>query len=117
MLSPRLLKSFSRSGGAMQPAIRSPLVWAAITCLLFAAPPAARGQDSTSQRVLDSLRSALRKYEDPVVAIHDGYFSTLGCVTIGRAGGPGEVPYKVGGMGVHFLNVQAIGPVPSPDHP
>ena len=101
----------------MQPATRSTLVSTAFLCMLVSAAPAAYGQAATEQAVLDSLRSALKKYEDPVVAIHDGYFSTLGCVTIGRAGAAGEVPYKVGGMGVHFLNVQAIGPVASPDHP
>lgn len=29
---------------------------------------------------LAEAREALRKYEDPVVAVRDGYFSTLGCV-------------------------------------
>jgi hypothetical protein len=66
---------------------------------------------------LSVVRSALKKYEDPYVAIRDGYFSTLGCVEIGHPGGPGQVPYKPGGMGVHFLNVGLIGPVPDPAKP
>ena len=39
---------------------------------------------------LKKVRSALEKYQDPVVAIHDGYHSTLGCVE-----------YAEGGMGIH----------------
>ena len=63
------------------------------------------------------VRAALEKYKDPYVAIHDGYFSTLGCVEFEKAGAPGHVPYKPGGMGVHFLNVATIGPVPDPAKP
>jgi hypothetical protein len=55
---------------------------------------------------LAAVRDALRKYEDPVVAVRDGYFSTLGCVE-----------YPVGGMGVHFLNPGLIGPTPDPARP
>jgi hypothetical protein len=85
-------------------------------CIMLLAP-SARGQNMTDQAQLDRLRADLQKYRDPVVAIHDGYFSTLGCVVIEKAGGPGEVPYEPGGMGVHFLNVQAISPVPDPARP
>ena len=55
---------------------------------------------------LERVRSALIKYQDPIKAVHDGYFSTVGCVT-----------YPTGGMGVHFLNPQLIGPVPDPMRP
>lgn len=72
---------------------------------------------SASNAALDSLRAALVKYRDVTLAIHDGYFSTMYCVEIPRAGGPGQVPYRPGNMGVHFLNVQAISPNPSPDRP
>lgn len=85
-------------------------------CLMLLVSPA-RGQDVTDQARLDRLRADLQKYQDPIVAIHDGYFSTLGCVVIDKPGGPGEVPYEPGGMGVHFLNVQAISPVPDPARP
>lgn len=84
---------------------------AATLCLVWPASPA-RGQALTERAQLDRLRAGLQKYQDPVVAIHDGYFSTLGCVEFGKAGGAGEMAYRPGGMGVHFLNVQAIGPVP-----
>jgi hypothetical protein len=55
---------------------------------------------------LVSVRQALEKYQDPIVAVRDGYFSTLGCVE-----------YPTGGMGIHFLNPAHIGPVPDPLHP
>jgi hypothetical protein len=60
---------------------------------------------------LAATRAALEKYQDPVVAIRDGYFSTLGCVDYPKGGqGEGQMAYKPGGMGVHFLNTALIGP-------
>jgi hypothetical protein len=58
---------------------------------------------------LEKVRAALEKYRDPIVAVHDGYLSTLGCIEFPAAGAPGEVPYKAGGMGIHFFNGQLIG--------
>lgn len=58
---------------------------------------------------LEPVRAALDKYRDPVVAVHDGYFSTLGCVAYPKGGGEGSMPYAPGGMGVHFLNMQLVG--------
>jgi len=55
---------------------------------------------------LAKTRAALDKYRDPIVAVRDGYFSTLGCVE-----------YKNGGMGVHFLNTNLISPAPDPMKP
>jgi hypothetical protein len=69
---------------------------------------AAQGPKGLSPE-LKSARDALEKYKDPVVAVHDGYFSTVGCVTYPKPGAPGQVPYPAGGMGVHFLNVGLLG--------
>jgi hypothetical protein len=55
---------------------------------------------------LEPVRETLAKYQNPVVAVREGYFSTLGCVQ-----------YPGGGMGVHFLNPQLFGPVPDPMAP
>lgn len=85
--------------------------------LLGAATPVAVAQVGSDNPVLDSVRANLRKYEDPIVAIHDGYFSTLGCVEIRQPGGPGQVAYQPGGMGVHFLNPALLAPVPDPARP
>ena len=60
---------------------------------------------------LAATRAALDKYQDPIAAIRDGYFSTVGCVDYPKGGGGmGEMAYKPGGMGVHFLNAALIGP-------
>ncbi len=56
------------------------------------------------------VRAALDKYRDPIAAVHDGYFSTVGCIEYPAAGAAGEMPYPAGGMGVHFLNMGLIGP-------
>jgi hypothetical protein len=66
---------------------------------------------------LAAIRAALKKYEDPYRAVHDGYFSSVGCVVIGKPGAPGHVPYKPGGMGIHFLNMSLVGPNPDPTKP
>jgi len=66
---------------------------------------------------LQRVREALDKYRDPVVAVHDGYWSTVGCVTYPKPGGPGAVPYKPGGMGVHFVNFSLLGKTLDPLKP
>jgi hypothetical protein len=81
------------------------------------APPPAQAQAKPGEPDLSAVRAALQKYQDPYVAIHDGYFSTLGCVVIEQPGAAGHVPYKPGGMGVHFLNPAFIGPVADPAKP
>ena len=51
------------------------------------------------------------------MAVRDGYFSTVGCVHYPQPGGAGQVPYVAGGMGIHFVNAQLVGPVPDPMRP
>lgn len=55
---------------------------------------------------LEQLKTSLSKYSDPLVAIRDGYLSTLACID-----------YPGGGMGVHFVNRDLIGPAPDPQKP
>lgn len=90
-----------------------------LTALLlsFIATSQVAAQTRPAEPDLSAARAALKKYEDPYVAIHDGYFSTLGCVVIEKPGAAGHVPYKPGGMGVHFLNPAAIGPTADPNKP
>ena len=57
---------------------------------------------------LDAVRAALEKYQDPYVAVHDLYLSTVGCIVYPEGGAEGEMEYPPGGMGVHFLNVPLI---------
>jgi hypothetical protein len=94
------------------------LVMSAVMALagILGATPALRGQAPPTTLPslppnLAATRAALDKYQDPVVAVHDGYFSTLGCIDYPKGGqGEGQMAYKPGGMGVHFLNAALIGP-------
>jgi len=75
---------------------------AGVVCVGLAAS-LAQAQAPALPPELEKVRAALEKYQDPIVAVHDGYFSTLGCVE-----------FPSGGMGVHFLNPRLMGPVPDP---
>jgi len=67
---------------------------------------------------LVAVRTALDKYKDPILAVHDGYFSSVGCLEYSTGmSGHGAMDYKAGGMGVHFLNTANIGPVLDPMKP
>lgn len=79
--------------------------------------PLAHAQAPALPAELAKVRAALEKYQDPVVAVRDGYFSTLGCVEYHKPGGPGRLPYPVGGMGIHFLNTHLISPKLDPMRP
>ncbi len=85
-------------------------ILAGAACLVLAAA-VAPGQTRGAARPplpadLEKVHAALAKYEDVVVAVHDGYHSTVGCVQ-----------YPEGGMGIHFVNRALIGPVPDPMRP
>ena len=90
------------------------LAWtAAGWMVLLTSPLAPRplvGQAKHDAPDLSVVRAALDKYRDPIVAVHDGYFSTVGCVEFPAAGTAGQLPYAAGGMGVHFLNMGLMGP-------
>ena len=60
---------------------------------------------------ITAVRKALDKYKDPIVAVRDGYYSTVGCVDFPGGGMEhGSMEYKPGAMGVHFINMQFVGP-------
>jgi len=90
-------------------ASRFPGLLASVAGLLLSASNLVAQTPETLSPELEKTRSALEKYRDPILAVHDGYLSTLGCIEFPAAGVPGEVPYKAGGMGIHFLNGQLIG--------
>ena len=108
------MQEIRRSG--YQPIIPSAVLWT-VVLMTPVAPRSAVAQAKADAPDLTAVRSALKKYEDPYLAVHDGYFSTLGCVVIGHPGGAGHVPYRPGGMGVHFINLGLLGPVPDPGKP
>jgi len=66
---------------------------------------------------LVATRTALEKYNDPLVAVRDGYFSTVACIDFPHGGQDGPVVYAPGAMGVHFLNTANIGPKLDPAKP
>lgn len=86
----------------------------ALAGVIVMTKPANAQQRQTVQPTLPAnlaaTRAALEKYQDPIAAVREGYFSTLGCVDYPKGGGHGEMAYKPGGMGVHFLNPALIGP-------
>ena len=55
---------------------------------------------------LKKVQAALAKYQDPVVAVREGFFSALGCVY-----------FAEGAMGVHLINLRNVGPKPDPMKP
>ncbi len=94
----------------MKALLTSALALGALTSAALAAPPALPPE-------LEEVRQALEKYRDPIVAVRDGYLSTLGCVEYPVAAGEGHVQYAPGGMGVHFINPGLIGPELDPLRP
>ena len=91
------------------------LLAAATIAFLVAAP--ARVQTQELPQELAGVRAALDKYKDPIVAVHDGYLSTVGCIEYTGAGGEGTMSYAPGGMGVHLLNFGLIGAPLDPAKP
>jgi hypothetical protein len=81
-----------------------------------------QGASTDPAMTLAQVKAALEKYKDPVVAVRDGYFSTLGCIDFPGGGAEhkmtsGVMDYKPGAMGVHFLNPALIGPKLDPMKP
>jgi len=96
----------------------SRLAMIAATVLLAAPLSTAHAQQSpTLTPELSAARAGLERYRDPVMAVHDGYLSTLGCVEYRQGLTEGAMQYVAGGMGVHFLNPQLIGPTLDPARP
>ena len=84
---------------------------------LFAGPIPALSGDAPVPPELESLKRSFEKYQDPYVAVRDGYFSTVGCIEYPKAGVLGASKYPAGAMGVHFLNPALIGPTPDVTKP
>jgi len=84
---------------------------------LAIAPQLMKAQGPTLSPELQTVRKGLDKYNDPIVAVHDGFYSTLGCISYPNGGGEGAMQYKPGAMGVHFLNMGNIGPTLDPAKP
>jgi len=94
-----------------------PLAFALALALGNGSPVLAQAPQQELTPELKQAREALSKYENPIAAVYDGYFSTVGCVQYAKAGAEGHVPYPPGGMGVHFLNVGLLGAPLDPAKP
>jgi hypothetical protein len=88
---------------------------AAVLTLAATAPVAGaqakqQGKAVDNNAALNAVRAALDKYKDPIVAVREGYLSTLGCVDFPTGGTEhGSMEYKPGAMGVHFINGALVG--------
>lgn len=86
--------------------------------LMISLPCIARAQGKSAMTPeLEAAKAALAKYSDPIVAVRDGYFSTLACVDFPKGATEGSIEYPPGAMGVHFLNTANIGPTLDPAKP
>ena len=85
----------------------------ALAVLSFFIPTSSQAQAPD----LAAAKAALAKYSDPLMAIKDGYFSTLACIDFPAGAKDGPIEYPPGAMGVHFLNPANIGPNLDPAKP
>ncbi len=98
------------------------VAWALAVALVVLGSPASLTAQGTANRptlppALDSVRNALERYQDPLVAVREGYLSTIACIDFPTAGHAGETPHPAGAMGVHLLNLGNISPNPDPARP
>ena len=110
----------------MRRSVIDPRIVTALVLVLALAPRAAEAQAKQAGAPaaaakltpeLMSARDALAKYADPLVAVRDGYFSTVACIDFPHGAKDGPVEYPPGAMGVHFLNPATIGPALDPTKP
>jgi len=91
---------------------------AGCTLLVFVlAPGVASGQGTALSPELQSVRKLLDKYNDPIAAVHDGFYSSVGCVSYPNGVVDGSMKYPKGAMGVHFINMGNVGPKLDPAKP
>src|SRR5438105_3684995 len=63
-----------------------------------------QAKEPTLTLSLAATRAALDKYKNPLLAVRDGYFSTVACLAYPASGMSSHTDDKPGAMGVHFLN-------------
>ena len=91
--------------------------WTVLAALLLAGAFPASAQEAEVPPELAKVRALLDKYRNPIVAVHDGYLSSVGCIEYPKGATEGSMKYPAGGMGVHFLNFQHVGPTLDPSKP
>src|ERR1700736_1173670 len=88
---------------------------ACLVSLLADGKTASRADEASAS--IKAARTALEKYQDPIVAIRNGYYSTVACIDFPTGGTLANMNYPAGGMGVHFLNFRLVGAKLDPAHP
>jgi hypothetical protein len=109
----------------MRRSVIGPITPFALLFVLLLAPSVSQAQAKQAGAPMSAkltpellaTRTALAKYENPLVAVRDGYFSTVGCIDFPHGAVDGPVTYAPGAMGVHFLNTANIGPKLDPAKP
>ena len=98
----------------------------ALAAVLLFAPSASSAQQAKQAGAplatkmtpeLIATKAALEKYQDPIVAVRDGFFSTVACIDFPHGAVDGPITYPPGAMGVHLLNTANIGPKLDPAKP
>src|SRR5262245_7752011 len=74
---------------------------------LESTPAWAQATDPAMSPEWSNVRKSLEKYQDPVVALRDGYFCSVLCVQDSDGAG----------LGIHFVNRALFGPVVDPMKP
>ena len=94
-------------------------LFALVAAASIAAPSVARAQGGQAKLTpqLDSVRAGLNKYQDPMVAVANGYLSTVACIDFPTPFSEGPLKVVAGGMGVHFINMSTVGPTLDPTKP
>lgn len=96
--------------------LRLPLAFAATALLASASVAQAQAGNQLSPE-LQSVRAGLDKYQDPMVAVRDGYLSTIACIDFPKPFSEGSMQVAAGAMGVHLLNMNNVGPTLDPTKP
>lgn len=101
----------------------SRIVLVVTTAVLFAATADVAHAQMTPKNAkalspeLQAARAGLEKYQDPLAAVRDGFFSTVACIDFPKGATDGSIVYPPGAMGVHLLNPANIGPTLDPAKP
>jgi hypothetical protein len=88
-----------------------------LVVLAAIAPQPAHAQGKAMTPELESVRKLLDKYQDPIAAVRDGFYSSLGCISYPNGVVDGSMRYPKGAMGVHFINMGNVGPKLDPSKP
>ena len=75
---------------------KSPCLAAAI--LVGISVSVAQAQDVSLPPELQEVRAGLEKYQDVIVAVHDGYLSTIGCIEYPQGMEEGSMSYVASRM-------------------